>query len=333
MRRLAASGRRATAFGAPLARALLAGAALAATAAAQAQSYPAKPVRAMVAFAAGGFADTVGRLVGQKMADRLGQPVVIENRGGAGGNIGARAVAQAAPDGYTLLIHTAAITINPTLYKNAGYALDELAPIANTGSSPGLFAVNASNGATTLGEFLRNAKGKRITYSTPGVGTSSHLAGEYLFRILAGLDAVHVPFQGGAPALTALVSNQVDIISLTMPPAVGFVKQGTLKGLAVSSLTRVDALPGVPTMTEAGFADFEERSWVGLFAPAKTPGDIVRRLNGEVNQAIKLPDVRERFAALGLDAQPGTVAEFSAYVDREVAKWSKIVRSTGITVE
>jgi tripartite-type tricarboxylate transporter receptor subunit TctC len=165
------------------------------------------------------------------------------------------------------------------------------------------------------------------------VGTSSHLAAEYLFKTLVGIDAVHVPFQGGAPALTAVVSNPVDIISLTMPPAVGFIKQGTLKGLAVSSLSRVDPLPGIPTMTEAGFADFEERSWVGVFAPVKTSTEIVRRINAEVNQAIRLPDVRERFAALGLDAQPGTAAEFAAYVDKEVAKWSKIVRSTGITVE
>ena len=307
--------------------------AAAAAAQAQAQQYPSKPVRAVVAFAAGGFADTVGRLVGQKMADRLGQPVVVENRGGAGGNIGARQVATSAPDGYTLLVHTAAIAINPTLYKSPGYSLDELVPVANTGSSPGLFAVNASNPSATMPDFIRAAKGKRITYSTPGVGTSSHLAAEYLFKTLAGLDAVHVPFQGGAPALTAVVSNQVDIISLTMPPAVGFIRQGTLKGLAVSSLSRVDPLPGVPTMTEAGFADFEERSWVGLFAPVKTSPEIVRRINAEVNQAIRMPDVRERFAALGLDAQPGTAAEFAAYVDKEVGKWSKIVKSTGITVE
>jgi tripartite-type tricarboxylate transporter receptor subunit TctC len=301
--------------------------------AAHAQQYPTKPVRAVVAFAAGGFADTVGRLVSARMAERLSQPFVVENRGGAGGNIGARAIATGSADGYTLLIHTAAITINPSLYKNPGYTLDELAPIANTGSAPGLFAVHSSNSANTLQDFIKGARGKRVTYATPGVGTSSHLAGEYLFKIIAQLDAVHVPFQGGAPALTAVVGQQVDAISLTMTPAVPFVKKGALKGLAVSSITRVDALPGVSTMTEAGFPEFEERSWVGFFAPAKAPADIVRRLNAEVNVAISLPDVRERFAALGLDPHPGTVPDFTQYVRKETEKWARIVKSTGIAVE
>jgi tripartite-type tricarboxylate transporter receptor subunit TctC len=211
----------------------------------QAQAYPAKPVRTVVAFAAGGFADTVARLVGQKMSERLGQPVIVENRGGAGGNIGARAVVAAPPDGYTLLVHTAAIAINPSLYRSQGFDLaTQLVPVANTGSTPGIFAVHSSNGTATLQDLARAYKGKRLTFATAGVGTSSHLAGEYVFKVLAGINAEHVPFQGGAPALTAIVSNQVDVISMSMPPALPFLRKGTLKALGVSSLSLRGALVG-----------------------------------------------------------------------------------------
>jgi tripartite-type tricarboxylate transporter receptor subunit TctC len=299
---------------------------------AQAQgSYPVKPVRTVVAFAAGGFADTVARLVGQKLSERLGQPVLVENRGGAGGNIAARQVASAAPDGYTLLVHTAAISINPSLYKNPGFDLtNDLLPVANTGSTPGLFAVHSSNNATSLQDLIKAYKGKRLTFSTAGVGTSSHLAGEYLFKVLAGLDAVHVPFQGGAPAITAVVSNQVDVISGSMPPVAPFVRKGTLKALGVSSLQRVNGLPDVPTVSEAGFKDFEERSWVGYFAPARTGGDIVQRVNADINQILALPDIKDRFTALGMDAHPGSPAEFAAYVRKEAAKWATVIKTTRI---
>ena len=314
-------------------------AALAGSLALQAQAqtpYPNKPVRTIVPFAAGGFADSVTRLVGQRLAERLGQPVVVENRGGAGGNIGARQVAGAAPDGYTLLAHTAASAINVSLYKNSGFdLLADLVPIANVGSTPGLFAVHSSNPANSLSDLIRDAKAKdgRLTYSTAGVGTSSHLAAEYLFNTLAGLKATHVPFQGGAPAITAVVSNQVEVISGSMPPVAPFIKQGTLKALGISSLKRADALPNVPTVTEAGFPDFEERSWVGFFAPAKTPAAIVNRLNAEIGQIVQIPEVRDRLAAMGMEPQPGSAAEFADYVRKEVAMWVKIVKSTGITVE
>ncbi len=301
-------------------------------AAAQAQ-YPAKPVRVVVAFAAGGLADGVARLVGLKLGERMGQNFLVENRGGAGGNIAARQVAASPADGYTLLVHTAAIAINPSLYKDPAFGFDDLVAVANTGSTPGLFAVHASNPANTLQELVKAAKGRRLNYATAGVGTSSHLAGDYLFKVLAGLDAVHIPFQGGAPALTAVISGQVEVFSGSLPPAVAHIKQGTLKPLAISSLTRVAALPAVPTVSESGLGDFEERSWVGFFAPLKTPGEIVNRLNGEINQVIALQDVKERFAALGLDPQPGSAPEFAAYVKREVAKWQKVIQSTGIKVE
>ena len=299
-----------------------------------AQTYPTKPVRVVVAFAVGGFADGVARLVGQKLSERLGQPVVIDNRGGAGGNIAAKLVAAAPSDGYTLLVNTAAISINATLYINPGFDISrDFVPVALTGSTPGLFAVHASNPAGSLQDLIRMAKAKGLNYATAGVGSSSHLAGDYLFRSLAGLNATHVPFQGGGPAVAAALANQVEVLSLSMPPVVPHIKGGRLKGLAVSSLQRVAALPDVPTVTEGGFANFEERSWVGYFAPAKTPAAIVKKLNGAVNEALGMADVKARLDFLGLEPQPLSPKEFSDYVRSEVAKWAKIIKTTGIKAE
>jgi tripartite-type tricarboxylate transporter receptor subunit TctC len=305
-----------------------------AAATAIAQQYPTKPVRVVVAFAPGGFADGVARLIGQKMSEGLGQPVVIDNRGGAGGNIATKLVAGAPSDGYTLLVNTAAISINASLYKNPGFDIyKDFVPVALTGSTPGLFAVHASNSASSLQDLIRSAKGRTITYATAGVGSSSHLAGDYLLRALAGLNATHVPYQGGAPATAAALANQVEVLSLSMPPVVPHIKAGRLKGLAISSLKRVPALQEVPTVTEAGFPGFEERSWVGYFAPAKTGPLVVRKLNGEINKALGMADVRTRLDALGLEPQPVSPAEFATYVKAEIAKWAKIVKTTGITAD
>jgi tripartite-type tricarboxylate transporter receptor subunit TctC len=298
------------------------------------QAYPTKPVRVVVAFAAGGFADGVARLVGLKLSERLGQPVVVDNRGGAGGNIASRLVAAAPSDGYTLLVNTAAISINASLYKNPGFDISrDFVPVALTGSTPGLFAVHASNPAGSLQDLIRMAKGKGLNYATAGVGSSSHLAGDYLFRSLAGLNATHVPFQGGGPAVSAALAQQVEVLSLSMPPVVPHIKSGRLKGLAISSLSRIAALPDVPTVTEAGFPGFEERSWVGYFAPAKTPAAIVKKLNGEINPILDLADVKARLDALGLETKPGSPEAFAAYLRSEVAKWAKIVKTTGITAD
>jgi len=298
------------------------------------QAYPTRPVRVVVAFAVGGFADSVARLVGARLSERLGQPVVVDNRGGAGGNIGSRIVAGAAADGYTLLVNTAAISINASLYRNPGFDIDrDFVPVALTGSTPGLFAVHASNPAGTLPELIRSAKGRNITYATAGVGSSSHLAGDYLLRSLAGLSATHVPFQGGGPAISAALANQVEVLSLSMPPVVPHIKAGRLKGLAVSSLTRVPALPDLPTVTEAGFPGFEERSWVGYFAPAKTPDAIVNKLNREINAILGLADVKARLDAMGLETRPGSPVAFAAYLKSEVARWAKIIKTIGITAD
>ncbi len=295
------------------------------------QGYPTKPVRVVVAFAAGGLADGVARMTGQKLSERLGQPVVIDNRGGAGGNIAAKLVAAAQNDGYTLLVNTAAMSINVSLYRDPGYRFSDFVPVALTASTPGLFAVHASNPARSLQELIKSAKAKGLNYATAGVGSSSHLAGDYLFRSLSGLNAIHVPFQGGGPAVTAALAQQVEVLSLSMPPVVPHVKAGRLKGLAISSLTRVAALPDVPTVAESGFPGFEERSWVGYFAPAGTSPAIVKKLNEAVNRSLGLADVKTYLDNLGLEPQPLPPAEFAGYVKAEVAKWAKIVKTTGIT--
>ena len=299
----------------------------------QAQApYPDKPVHFVVAFAAGGYADAVARLVGQKLGDKLGQSVVVENRGGAGGNLATRQVAAAKSDGYTLLIDTTAFAINPTLYRNAGYELKDFVPVAYTVSTPGIFTVHASSSITTLRELVQQ-KGKRVTYGTAGVGSSSHLSADYLLRTLSGLDAVHVPYQGGGPAVTAAISNQVEVLSASMPPVLPHIRAGKLKVLAVSSLKPVAALPGVPTVAESGFPGFEESSWVGVFAPAGTSAAIVERLNRDINSTLVDPEAKQRFAGMGAEANPMSSAEFTDYVRSEIAKWAKLVKASGVSEE
>src|SRR3990172_2044415 len=310
----------------------VAAALLVGTPAAQAQTYPAKPVRVTVAFAAGGIADGVGRMVSQKLADRFGQPFVVENRGGAGGNVAAKQVMAAAPDGYTLLLTPAAISINASLHKAAGFdPLADFVPVAITASTPGLIVGHPSVSAANLREFLSSMKGKRLTYATAGGGGSSPPAGDYLFKPLAGMDAPHIPYQGGAPAVTAALSQQVDALSISMPTPLPHVKQGKLKALAVASLTRVAALPDVPTIAESGFPGFKERSWVAFFAPAKTGPEIVAQLNGAINDALRQPDVRDRLNALGFEPHGGSSQKFSTYLRKEVDKWARIVKATGVT--
>jgi len=298
-----------------------------------AQSYPHKPVRVIVAFAAGGFADTVARQIAQKLSDRLGQQFVIDNRGGAGGNIAARIAAAAAPDGYTLLAHTAASSINATLYKNVGFdLLKDLAPVANTVSAAGLFTVMVSHPARNLQDLIRMSRGKRLTYATAGVGTSSHIAADYLLRVLARLDAVHVPYKGGGPAVVAVLGNEVEL-QYGSGSALPHIKAGTMKALGVSSLNRIESLPDVPTVSEAGFPGFEERSWVGFFTQAKTPAAIVILMNGEINQVLALPDVSASFKARGMEIHSGSAADFTRYVQKEVVNWAKMVKATGVKVE
>jgi tripartite-type tricarboxylate transporter receptor subunit TctC len=300
--------------------------------AAGAQAYPNKPVRVVVAFAPGGFADGNARLVMQKVSDRLGQTFVIDNRGGAGGTLGGRIVAGANPDGYTLLATTAASTITPSLYKDVGFdLLKDLTPVANTVSAAGVFSVLSSHPARDLKDLIQRARGRQLTFATAGVGTSSHIAADYLLRVLAKLDAVHVPFKGGGPAVVAVLGNQVELLN-SSGAALAHIQAGRMKGLGVASLTRVASMPDVPTVAEAGFPGFEERSWVGFFVPAGTPRTVVTLLNKEINVALTQQDVINNARVRGMDLHPGSAAEFTQFVHAEVAKWAKMVKLTGVKV-
>jgi tripartite-type tricarboxylate transporter receptor subunit TctC len=319
--------------GARVASLLLLAAGCGLPAAAVSQSYPTKPVRVVVAFAAGGFADGTTRQITRRLSERLGQQFVVDNRGGAGGNVGARIVSEATPDGYTILAHTAASSINVTLYNNLGFdLLKDFAPVANTVSVAGLFTVIASHPAKDLRELIQSARGRRVTYATAGVGTSSHIAADYLLRGLAKVDAVHVPFKGGAPAVIALLGSEVELMN-SSAAAVPHVRAGRMKALGVSSLTRVEGMPNVPTVAEQGFPGFEERSWVGFFVPAKTPRAIVATLNKEINNALAQPEVVSYFKKLDMDLHPGSPEDFRKYLHAEVAKWAKMIKTTGVKLE
>src|SRR5215831_7633899 len=257
------------------------------TAPAAAQTYPSQNINVVVAFAAGGIADVVGRLVGQKTGERLGRTVVIENRGGAGGNLGARAVAQAAPDGHTLLATTSAIAVNDSASRNKGYATEDLRPVAFVAISPDVIAVHPSNPAKDLREFVANARENSFTYGSAGVGTGPHIGAEYFFREVAKMKSLHVPFTGGAPAVQAAIGNHVDAVVLTLPTVVPPITQGQLRGIGLASATRNVAVPNVPTYAEMGFPNVYSGSWVGFFAPAKTPDAVVAKLNAEINAIMR----------------------------------------------
>jgi tripartite-type tricarboxylate transporter receptor subunit TctC len=286
-------------------------------------------VRFIVAFAPGGIADTLARMVGQRVSEQLGRPVTVENRGGAGGNIAARQVAAMPPDGTAFLVHTTAFAINPSLYRDAGYEAGQFVPVALIATTPEMIAAHPSVTAANIRQFFDDMRGKPVTYSTAGVGTSSHLAGEYLLRHLGGMDATHVPFQGGTPAVAAAVGNQVMLVSTSMPTAVPQIRAGRLKGIAMMSAKRSSALPDVPTTLEAGIP-LEASGWVGVLAPPGTKIDIAARMNGEIAQTVRNSDIRERLESLGFEPAGGSAEEFAAYLRKEVAKWANIARSAGI---
>jgi len=301
--------------------------------AALAQTYPAQNINVIVAFAAGGIADVVGRLVGQKTGERLGRTVVVENRGGAGGNLAARAVAQATPDGYTLLATTSAIAVNDSASRNKGYATEDLRPVAFVAISPDVIAVHPSNPARDLKEFVANAREKSFTYGSAGVGTGPHIGAEYFFREVAKVKSVHVPFTGGAPAVQATMGNHVDAVVLTLPTVAPQIMQGTLRGLGLASATRNAAVPSVPTYGEMGFPNVYSGSWVAFFAPAKTPDAIVGRLNAEINVLMKDAEVLEKLKAIGFDPIVKDQTATADYFKGEIANWGKMVRAIGLTVD
>ena len=298
--------------------------------AATAQPFPGRPVHFAVAFSPGGIADTIARSVGQKMSERIGQPVVVETKSGAGGLVGAKYVAAAAPDGYTLLVTTTSLAINAH-GKEGVNPVTQLTPVAIAASTPTIFAVNGEVTAKDLMDFVRNVKSGRFTFASAGIGSAEHLAGEYIFRAVPGLEATHVPFQGGAPVNTAILSKQVDVASTTLPTALAYVRGQTMRVLAVASQKRMAQLPQVPTLAESGFPDYESASWIAFFGPAKLPDKIAQFLNAEINTALAQPDVRERLTTIGLEPRTMTHPQFAEYMKGEVTKWGEVIKKTGIT--
>src|SRR5262245_605457 len=298
---------------------------------ASAQTYPAQNITVQVAFAAGGIADVVARLVAQKLSERLGHTVVVENRGGAGGNLAARSVSTAVPDGYTLLATTTGLAVNETASKNKGFSVDDLRTVAIVAFSPDVIAVHPSNRAKDLKEFIANAKAKSFTYGSAGVGTGPHIGAEYFFREVAKVEAVHAPFTGGAPAVASAIGNHVDAIVLTLPTVVPPITQGLLRGIGLASATRNSAVPNVPTYGETGFPNVYSGSWVGFFAPAKTPDAVVAKLNIEINAIMQEPQARQKLKTIGFDVTIKTVGEASDYFKNEVATWGKMTRAIGFS--
>lgn len=297
--------------------------------AAIAQEWPKqKPVQLIVGFGPGSSTDIVARLLGQKLTEMTGQSFVVENKPGAGSNIAAQQVKRAAPDGYTFFVTSVAYAVNPSLYANAGYdPFKDFVPVIMAASTPNIITVHPSVPASNLQELIALARKQPLAYASSGVGTTTHLSMERLKSAMK-LDITHVPYQP-AQAVGAAVSGQTQISSTSMPPAVPQIKAGKVRPIAVTSAQRSPALPDVPTMNEQGMKDFDDLTWLGFFAPAGTPPEIVNRMNAEIARALAQPDVSEKLASLGLEVRPNTPAEFADYVRAEVRKWAQAVKDSG----
>jgi len=301
-----------------------------------AQAYPSKPIRLIVPFAPGGATDVIARLAAQKLSDALGQPLAVDNRPGANGNIGTEMAVKAPADGYTLVMsYDGTIAINPGVYRKMPFdPLKDLAPVASVAQLPLLLVVNPSVAAQNLAEFVALAKATpgKINYSSAGYGSAGHLAAE-LFRGRAGIDIVHVNYKGGGQAVQDLLGGQIQALMTGLTTVEGHLKSGKLRALAFTSAKRMAGAPEVPTFEESGYPGLVVLSWYGLFAPAGTPPEVVRRLNAEVNRALQAPDVRERLTALGTEPTGGTPEQFAATIRSDIARWARVVADAKIQID
>jgi tripartite-type tricarboxylate transporter receptor subunit TctC len=299
-----------------------------------AQPYPARPIRLVVPYPPGGGADNVARPIAQKLSEALGQQVVIDNRGGAAGIIGAQIVAKSKPDGYTLLDDSSSRAVNPALRPLPFDTMKDFAPISMIVINPSILVVHPSLPVNTVADLIRLAKQRprQIMYASSGVGSALHMGAE-LFKYLAKVDMLHVPYKGGGPALADLIGGHVQLVFPNIASGLPHVKSGKLKGIAVGSTKRSRAAPQVPTVAESGLPGFELYEWNALFAPAGTPPEIIARLNAELAKVLRVPDIQERLFQMGAEPAPGTPEELDDYVRREIVKWEKVVREMGIKVE
>jgi tripartite-type tricarboxylate transporter receptor subunit TctC len=302
----------------------------AATRIATAQTYPTRPVRLVVPFPAGGVVDLFARLIGQSLSDRLGQPIIVDNRPGAGGNPGTEAVVRATPDGYTLLQVTSANAYNATLYEKLNFDfIRDIAPIASIYRGPAVVVVTPAFPVKSIPELIAYAKANpgKINMATAGVGTSQHVYGE-MFKMMTGVDMLHVPYRGGAAAVTDLIAGQVEIMFDTLATSIEHIKAGKLRALAVTAAARLEVLPDIPTVGEF-VPGFEGVGWQGLGAPSKTPAEIIERLNREINASLTEPRVTARFAELGYTVFASTPAEFAKFIAADTEKWGKVIKFAG----
>jgi tripartite-type tricarboxylate transporter receptor subunit TctC len=299
------------------------------------QGYPTRPVKIMVPFTAGSATDILARTFGQKLSEIWGQPVIVENHPGAGGTIGAAIVAKSLPDGYTLLVHSAAQAYNPSIYPNLSYdtAKDfvEIVPLAG---QPNVLVVAPSTGYKSVGDLIAAAKKKpgELNFASAGTGSGTHINGEK-FRLAAGIDVVHIPYKGTPEAITDTLTGRVTYFFSPISAALPNVREGKLVALGVSTAKRSSALPNVPTIAESGLPGFDYNLWVGMFAPAGTPSDVVDKINRDVGRVLQTPEAKERLAALGAEAMPMTPAEFSRFVRDEIDDAAKIIKAAGIRVQ
>lgn len=309
---------------------------LLAVSAIQAADYPARPVRFVLGFPPGGASDTMARVVGTRLSENLGQPVVIDNRPGAGGNIAAEIVARSAPDGHTLLLgNNAILAVNVSLYPKIAFdPVKDFAPVVLVASQPNILAVHPSVPANSVKELVALAKSRpgRLNYASPGVGTTGHLAAE-LFKRMAGVDMVIVPFKGGGPAVVAVLTGECQFIFATSLSVQPHVKSGKVRALAVTTPRRSQSFPELPTVSEAGVPGFEATTWHGVVVPARTPQKVIARLNGDFNKLLQLPDMRERLTTLGAEIIGGAPKELADYVRKEIPVWAKVIKESGARVD
>ena len=303
---------------------------------AQAGNFPDKPIKFVVPYPPGGGTDVIARIVQQRFATLIGQQVVIDNKGGAGGSLGTEVVAKSPADGYTVLFTLSSHTINPAVYAKLPFdTVKDFAPVIHVASLPQILVANPAAPFNTVADVISQAKGKppgTLTFASVGNGSPSHLAGE-LLNLRAGVKLTHIPYRGGGPAVSDVLGGQVPMLWVSIPAAAQFVKTGKLKALAVSTVKRSAGFPEVPTMQEAGVADFEVDSWFAMFVPAGTPKPVIAKLNSVMNQVLAEPEIKERLLAQGAEAVGGAPEKLGRTVESEVAKWTKLVKDAGIKVE
>ena len=302
---------------------------------AAAQQYPVRPIRIIVGFAPGGPTDVIARIMAQKLTESLGQQVVVDNRSGAGGNIGIGMVANATPDGYTILVVSSALVLNPGLYAKIPYDAEKsFSPVSNMAASPNVFIAHPSVAAKSMQELIKLAQvtPKKYSFATPGIGTTPDLSA-VIFKLNTKADIASVPYSGAGPAVAAVIANQVPLGCVAMPPATPHIQSGRLRALAVTTAKRSPVLPDVPTMAESGLPGQESDTLQGMLVPAGTPAAVVRRLHADVVKILAQPETRDRISALGFDIIASSPQEFAAQIKVEVAKWAKVVKEAGIKVE